>query len=370
MNRALFFLCGAFFGSSALIGASSCDGGESSGATSSGSSSSGAGGGPVTFECKGDPAALSLGGTWAAYGRLAVKLVGIPGGAITICPVDQTGESTMLLLLSMKEDAADPSKLSEVKATLCSLHLPVVKALVGACDPQSDTLVSTQIVVPDTLISALPKVGTTPVTGALAGTSDGSAIDLDRFTVTVGTSKEGAAMPSWNADDPACVDPKLGRTGCDAACVDDCASMRDDDVDTYPGVTVHVCGVTSDDITKGLLCNALAPNEPGTTLQGRAFLDIQVDPKFTGTAKTSCEITGAVDTSVLYNVVGADVFLAGGAIGVSSAIKSLPEFQVDPAESKFRMVRIDGQFGAPDWQVDPSKVAEACATLIKRENEL
>jgi gluconate 5-dehydrogenase len=45
-------------------------------------------------------------------------------------------------------------------------------------------------------------------------------------------------------------------------------------------------------------------------------------------------------------------------------------FSVDPAASKFRMVRIDGAYGAPDWQVDASAAEAACAVLIQRVNEL
>jgi hypothetical protein len=77
-----------------------------------------------------------------------------------------------------------------------------------------------------------------------------------------------------------------------------------------------------------------------------------------------------VDTGVLYNLVGADIYLAGTPISVASAIKSLPMFQVDPAESRFRMVRIDGQYGAPDWGVNTADPAAACATILSRMNEL
>ncbi len=34
------------------------------------------------------------------------------------------------------------------------------------------------------------------------------------------------------------------------------------------------------------------------------------------------------------------------------------------------MVRIDGQYGAPDWKVDPTQPSAACATLNMRVNEL
>src|SRR6185295_17319807 len=92
--------------------------------------------------CTGQPADLSLTGTWAAHGKLTVKLQGAPGGAITICPTDQSGAADLLLLITVQQNAADPTKLDQLQATLCSLQLPTVTALVGTCDPMSANLVS------------------------------------------------------------------------------------------------------------------------------------------------------------------------------------------------------------------------------------
>jgi len=180
---------------------------------------------------------------------------------------------------------------------------------------------------------------------------NGAPVALERITVTLGTNKPGTSM-------------------CDTTCVNDCASMTDDDGDKFPGVTFQVCGRTTDDTKKGTPCNADKPINPGVTLQGKAFVAFQVDPLFTGTAKSSCEVTGTVDTDVLYSIVGTDVYLVGASVSVDQAINSLPAFQVDPANSKFRMVRIDGKYGAPDWKVDPASVDAACATLLQRINEL
>ena len=331
----------------------------------------GSGGGSSAVPCDGAKPTLDLAGTWAAYGRLDVTLKGIDGGVVTICPADQIGESTMLLLVTMAHDAADPTKLVNVGAVLCSIELPIVTALVGVCDVNSQSLVSTQIIAPQTLLDALPGVPSAPVSGSLMGTTDGSALALDRFVVTVGSKKPGASMPKWDAASPMCTATNLGRTDvCEGACVSDCAGLRDDDKDSYPGVTVEVCGKTPDDVKSGVACNAESPNVPGTTIQGRAFIDMEVNPLFTGQAKTSCEIEGTVDSEVLYNLAGADIYLAGTQIGVTSAIKSLPSFQVDPTTSRFRMVRIDGQFGAPNWMVDPTQTLAACSTLVARQNEL
>ena len=124
-----------------------------------------------------------------------------------------------------------------------------------------------------------------------------------------------------------------------------------------------------DDAKNGVPCNAETPNEPGASLQGRAFLAMQVDPKFSGTAKSSCELAGTVDSQVLYDVVGADLWLAGAKIGVTSAIESLPSFEVDAEESKFRMIRVDGKYGAPDWKLS-SDAGLACQTILAHVNEL
>jgi len=361
--------------SSLVAFAAGCGGGGEGGTGGSGGAggaggAGGGGGGPQVISCDGAPAALDLSGTWITYGRLAVTLEGTPGGAITICPADQIGESRMLLLITIDDDIMDPTKLT-ARATLCSIELPIVTALVGTCDPNADTIVSTQIIAPQTLIDALPGVPAAPVAGTLDGVSPGAALALERFVVTAGSNKAGVAMPAWNDGAPSCGNIDLGRTNfCEPTCVDDCAGLRDDDGDTYPGVTVEVCGKTADDVKTGVACNAAEPNVPGTTIQGRAFIDMEVNPLLTGQAKSSCELAGTVDAAVLYNLVGADIYLSGSKIGVTSAITSLPTFQVEPADSRFRMVRIDGKFGAPDWNVDATNAAAACATLLARQNEL
>lgn len=330
----------------------------------------GAGGGTQDIQCDSAPSALSLAGTWVAYGRLDVTLEGAPGGAITICPAGQMNESTMLLMLTI-DQAEGATALTNIAATLCSIELPVVTALVGDCDATSDSLVSTQIIVPPALLESLPTIATNVVGGTLAGTENGAGIDLERFVVTVGSTKGGADLPSWSTTAAACGGATVGRTDvCDTSCVDDCAALRDDDSDSYPGVTADVCGSTSADEDNGVLCNAANPSEPGATLQGRAFLDLEVNPMFRGAAKSSCEIEGTVDTEVLYNVIGGDIYLGGAPISVTSAIKSLPTFQVNTQNSKFRMVRIDGQYGAPDYGVDPTQALAACAEIRTHINEL
>jgi hypothetical protein len=363
-------------GLAALVGCVACGGGSSAstaGAGGAGQGGGGAGGagasGPAPVACD-EPSELDLEGTWAAFGRLRVSMTGAPGGAITICPEDQVAEATLFLLVSFAHDAADRAVLTDVRPILCSVELPVVTALVGACDPASPSLVSAQIKAPEALIASLPEVATASVGGALGGLAAGAALDLDRLVVTVGATS--STLPDWDMVTPSCSTTDVGRTNvCADACVSDCAGLRDDDADGYPGVTLDVCGLTPKDLSDGLVCNAADPAEAGTTIQGRAFLSLEVDPKLTGEVVSSCEIEGTVDTGVTYSIVGGDIFLAGAPIGVTSAIKSLPVFDVDAGESVFRMVRIDGRFGAPDFGVDVGQDAiAACAEALSRKNEL
>jgi hypothetical protein len=65
--------------------------------------------------------------------------------------------------------------------------------------------------------------------------------------------------------------------------------------------------------------------------------------------------------------VGGDLYVANTQISVLSAMKSLPLFTVDSAQSRFRMVRIDGAHGAPDWKADP---AAPCGVVLQHKNDL
>jgi hypothetical protein len=362
-------------GPGVVLGVLSACGGDATGGAggtggSGGSGGSGGGsGGQPAIACE-EPAATDVAGVWAANGRLRVSLTPSVGGPVTICPEDQIAEGSLLLLLTMDVDPMDPTKLTNVRPVVCDLQLPVVTALVGMCNPDSPTLVSTEIIAPDSLKAALPTIAAPAVGGSLDA---GGAVALEKFAVTVGsTSAPPAVLPSWDTAGQACAGTDVGRTDvCEATCVSDCAAMRDDDSDMAPGVTVHVCGRTPNDVNQGLACNAESPADPGTTIQGKAFLSIRVDPLFTGDAVSSCEIEGQVDTVIDYDIVGGDIYLAGAPLAVTSVIQSLPTFKVDPTQSKFRMVRVDGQYGAPDFMVDPvaSPVA-ACQALIQKQNEI
>ena len=341
-------------------GSDSDDG--SSGDPTSSSSGTGGSGGGTTISCDGAPAELSLAGTWAAKGRLSVSFQGSPDGAVTLCPADQQGEANLLLLLTVEQSGTE---LTAVDAALCDLQLPIVTAKVGECMEGDQNLISTQLLAPPALLDSLPNVPADPATGSI----DGTGVSVEGLKVTVGSSASGAQMAAWKEGDAACEDVELGSTNvCEETCVTDCSTLRDDDGDGYPGVTIHVCGYAPGEEQSA--CNPEDPSQTGVSVQGRGFLDIEVSPTLTGNAESSCEVRGNVATPIDYNLVGAEVYLGPGQISVSSAIKSLPTFQVDGSASSFRMVRIDGQYGAPDWAVDASAVGAACKTIVSKQNEL
>jgi len=363
---------GAWVGAAVVaLSMAACGGGEGttgSGGAGGGSGGAGTGGNPGP-SCEGQPDTLDLAGTWAALGALTVSVKGQPGGLVTICPADQEGQANLTLLVTIGQDSANPTKLVDVRATLCTVELPAVTAVVGACEPGTEAAVTTQISATEALLAALPSLTASTVGGTLGGTEIGSDITFEKFVVTAGSSETGENLPTWDPKAPGCDAFDLGHSNvCEAKCVANCAGLEDSDGDGYPGVTLDVCGRTQDD--EGQPCNAADPTTPGVTIQGRAFAALEVDPQFTGTATSSCELRGTVDSSVSYSVVGADVALAGSQISVASALDALPSLVVKPADSKLTMVRVDGKYATTDLKLDPTDPLAACKIIIAKRNEL
>lgn len=352
---------------------SACDGGGSTSDNTGGGGSGGSGGsgagGSTAPSCEGQPDTLDVAGTWAGYGVLTAAIKGQPGSLVSICPADQEGEATLLMLITIEQDGADPTSLKNVKASLCSVELPAVSAVAGTCDPGTDAAVTTQITVPQALLDAFPSLSGAAVGGSLASASAGADVTLERFVVTAGSSATGAALPVWNAATVGCDAADIGHSNqCETMCVSDCAALEDDDTDTFPGVSLDVCGRTQED--EGKPCNTTDPASPGVTIQGRAFATLEVDPQFVGVAKSSCELSGTVDTGVRYTVVGADVTLAGAPISVAAALSALPSLEVKSDQSKLTMLRVDGKYGTADLMLDAGDPVAACKTLISKKNEI
>jgi hypothetical protein len=321
-----------------------------------------------------DDGVVDVSGRWAAIARYAVTLRIQQGGVVTTCPVGQAATTTLLLLLDVTPDPADPARLASVSAYPCLLELPTVTASVGDCDPNASNLLTVDIPIPHTFTSHIADIPPVNAGGAVGGPRGADAVTFDRLRFTWGTRDTGDTLPSWQAEKQECgaSATDLGRSGaCEDTCVDACGGIEDDDADGYPGVTLHVCGTTQDDVSAQVRCNPETPTVPGATLQGRIAMVLRSEVSFAGHAKSSCELTGPFDSSTTYGVVGADVYLTNAKVGVASALKSLPIFDAHADESLLRAIRIDGRHGTEDWAVpldeDP---AAACAVLRARQNEL
>jgi hypothetical protein len=345
--------------------------GAGGGAGGGGVGGGGGSGGSAGLKCD-TTAELDMTGTWAIFFQYSIGLQKQTGGAIEMCPVDQVSSSTMFLLL----DITQTGTAVQTKPINCGLTLPAVSGLVGSCDPTADNLVTVEILAPQNLIDAMPSVKMNPAAGTLAATAPGSKLTMtDAFLYLIGSSKGGADMPRWLDTNPGCSpdlsNVNVGRNGvCDPNCVSDCTPMLDADSDGKTGVTFNVCGTTKDDVASKVKCVPEDPSSAGVTIQGRVYLDFQTDPLVTGTVKSSCEASGTFAATTLYYVAGADIYMSNSPIPVASAIKSLPTYEISPTESKFRMIRVDGKHGAPDWKVNLTDASAACKIAIQHQNEL
>jgi hypothetical protein len=364
--RSISFLVMALTAAWGLGACGSSDSGQATGGAggaATGGQSGGGSGGGTQLACD-DDGDIDLDGIFALAAKFSFTFGSQPGGAVTICPADQTSEGSFLGLVRLTHQAGS-TQIASAEAVVCTLQLPIISAGVGECDPGTTNLVYAGLEFPQALIDACPLA-------TLTSLQPGATFDLQRLTFTIGTDKTGDEMPTWLMDKTGCGMSNLaaGRTAlCDPECVSDCAGLVDDDHDGWPGVTVHVCGLTEDDKQQKVPCNAEEPNVPGATIQGRAMLDLQVDPQLKGAAVSSCEVSGNLDAAIRYNVVGADLYVLSQ-ISVTSAIKSLPVYTVNPSESRFRLARIDGKHGSADWAPDFGDVLSSCKTVIARQNEL
>jgi len=305
-----------------------------------------------------------LQGTWAALARYSLFLQSQQGGVVTMCPEGQTAPAYLLMLLEVQPDGASYA----VSAIPCQLDLPSVTAMVGECRPDQGNLLTVDIPIPDALGESFGRIP--PVPAAISGSPD-EALSFDRMRFTWGTRKD--TLPSWQQDLPGCgfSDFDAGRTtDCETACVDACDAIVDDDGDAYPGVTVHVCGTTEGDTAAAVACRAEDPTEPGVTLQGKIAMVFRTELELEGRAKSSCEVAGTFASDTTYSVVGADAYLTNTRVSVASALQSLPLFEGDAEASMWRMVRVDGAHGAPDWDLPEGDATARCAVVKTRRNEL
>ena len=224
---------------------------------------------------------------------------------------------------------------------------------------------------PDALRNHLRNLPPEPVSATLGSLTPGASLDIERFNFIAGTS--AAKLPEWDSSKEGCgmLDKDFGRGRiCYEPCVDGCSDMLDDDKDDYPGVSLSICGRTNDQIKNGVQCDPESPATTGAALDGRAWVALNIDPEMTGTVKSSCQFNGHVASGVVYTLVGGDVYLEGAKLAVAAAIDNLPSFIVKSQESPFSAVRVDGQFTAPNLNINWSDADGSCAALLDKRHEL
>jgi len=347
-------------------GSGNAAGGENNGG--SGNASNG-GSTSTPVECN-EPASLSVEGLFGAVLNLVVQ-IDSAGTMITICPEEQLAEVQMYVLIKLEQDESDPTKISNAELRVCDLVMPEVTGKVGICNEGETNLVKTNLTVPDALRDHLRNIPPQAVTATLSNLSPGAALDIERFNFIAGTT--AGKLPEWDSSVTGCgmLDTGVGRGRiCSEMCVDDCASLTDDDQDSYPGVTLSICGRTTEEIEQGVECDAEKPALSGAALDGKAWVALNIDPQMEGTVTSSCQFEGNVASGVVYTLVGGDVFLEGAPLAVAAAIDNLPSFIVKSEESPFQAVRIDGQHGGPNINITWDDPDGSCAELLKQRNTL
>lgn len=309
---------------------------------------------------------LDLSGTWLIKARLDVVMKSVQEAPVQVCPEDQTGPAELLLVARFEQSGVE---LTSVGVTICDFTLPGVTAIVGACAADTLGSVKSQVVPTEGLRAELPGLVVPKGKGKLGGTADGASFEPERLTFVLGSQSLKGPMAAWKGG-PICDDPKapLGTgEGCEEQCVTSCGDVIDSDEDKLPGVSMAVCGRTPDEL-QGTKCNTEHPEEPGVTLQGTAAINFRVNPLLKGKAESSCLVRGNVDAEIDYNVLGANVRLAGGILSVKQVRDAIPVFDVLPETSQFVAVRVDGQYGSPKLEIAADNPKAACKMAIDNQN--
>jgi len=327
----------------------------------------------VSLPCTDTADPLDLDGLFALSARLNFSFASQPGGAVTVCPTDQTSDGHFLGFVRVQH-VAGQTEVPSVSAVICSIDLPVISAIVGECVPQASNVVYAGLEFPKPLIESLPVASSALTTAQLSSPNPGATLSAGSMNFSIGTNERIASAPGWLMTHSGCGmnDVAPGRSmECEQTCVTDCSKLVDDDHDGWPGVSVFVCGYTDDDKKRSVPCHAEEPNQAGATIQGRALMNLLVEPlTLKGSALSSCEVAGSLDAAVAYNVIGADLYLANTPISVTSAIKSLPQYSVNTPQSRFRLVRIDGKHGAWNWKPSWDDPVSSCRQIIANQNDL
>ena len=307
-----------------------------------------------------DSESTDLTGTWALLARYSIALHGQSGGMANLCPMEQVDSASLLAVV----DIAKSGDGYTMSAVSCHLALPSVKAMAGKCEPDTGNYLTVNIDIPAPMYQSFATLDPVHANGTL---SPSSALSFDPFRFTWGTRAN--TLPSWQPSQCGDNSDKGHTSECETTCVTGCDDLVDDDNDGFPGVTVHLCGRTEQDRQLSLPCNAVEPNVPGITFQGSIPMALYSQLTLQGNARSSCEASGTFSSDTQYKVLGSDVWISGTSLAVSQVVLSLLLFEGQAADSRWRLVRVDGTHGSPNWNL-PQDAPGRCAKIRANENEL
>lgn len=356
MRRTTLLLVSSF-ALAMVVGCSddSADGaGGSGGNPTNGPGPSSGGGGEAPATCDFDT--LDLEGSWALVMTVPTEVEGAPGGAITVCPATQQGESKIVMLMDVTALAPTHSG----RFTVCAVDTPEFKATPGpACLP-ADTI---DVDLYDR--DGINDESSDPVTIDVESADPGAAFTIDPLAFAFGS---GPPLPTWDVGDVACDDVLLGHGGCEEACVSNCEiDYWNDD---FPGFSFGMCGLDTNQSLEH--CNVDDPQEVDeegeVALQGKAYTTFDLGSTVGGSFTTSCEASVDVSLEFAMSVIGGNVYLGPDQATVTSLVSGFPTFTLAAAPTSAKLVRVDGLYGTPalaagDQEDTCQNILENLATL-------
>jgi len=279
---------------------------------------------------------IDLTGQWGARAWIHVDMVTSPEGIVRMCPDPNPGVSILTLLIDLEpaQGGAIPYEF-----VVCEIGMPTVTASLAPC-AEEEFLSVTLALGPD-LAAYIPgqRFRSHAVLGGSGPCSPYVSDDLD-ITYGYDPSIVGPddPLPGW---DLACA----GATP--EACVTSWEAVRDEDGDGNPGVSLEVT------------------TDPVDTIRGLAWTTWRTNPHMHGVAWTSSLIQGDLSPVMEYDVVGSGADLQGIPMDGPTVKRNIPSFVIPESGSTFRMVRIDGRYGAVDLDVDGDGTV-SCAELMDR----
>lgn len=300
-------------------GGVSATGGTGAGTGGSGGATGGTGGTATGGMCDPTSGAVELSGQWAVQANLHVRLTGKSGAQVVLCPNPQEQRSTVYLKVTMSGSGTNIQQ----NVSVCSLELPTVTGGVLSCTSSVETQVS-----PGAALTAyLPTKVVGPIPANLTAANGGAAFNPAAFVFVLGANLTNPAtdpLPYWDSSRTGC-----GPTGLSgpAQCVVNLAEVTDEDADGHTGVTINVKAIDS---------------TGATPLSGDGYAVLRVAPKLSGTIQNANCVTGALTSSLEFQVIDSSITLSGLPMNTGAVGDQLPLIEV-LTDSTFKMLRADGQ---------------------------